>query len=205
MAEQFDVCCVFEAAPANLKRVMSELFRAGSSWLGNPESFVLFTTKDILARGSWSSLPDTVQKPSKDEFFFVYSQPATESGSSRSCLGLVEKNGRAVYTMSVPMNLIEGQLASQIEERLYHIHEIANQAGPSTVFAGPELDVPSEPLASDFLSRASKDHSALLWIVGEEGRLPKTIESFRVAFRENGVVVLRHEKTPFQLQPPPHL
>jgi hypothetical protein len=43
MAEQFDVCCVFEVAPADVKNTVSELFRAGSSWLGNPESFVLFT------------------------------------------------------------------------------------------------------------------------------------------------------------------
>jgi hypothetical protein len=102
--------------------------------------------------------------------------------------------------MSVPMNVIEGQPASQIEGRLYHIHEVANQAGSCTVFAGPELDVSSEHLPSDFLSRASKDHSTIVWVAGAEDRLPKTMKSFMPAFRKNGVLVLRHEKPPFHWQ-----
>lgn len=192
MPERIDICCLFERAPTDRQTTITRLFEADPSWMGKPFSCMLVDSQQIYWNGPWFPSDRRIAGSLGQKFLFVYSDATSGDQGSRSCVGLSESAGRAVYTLSFPLSVIRNMAIGEAEHRFLRIYESCTSIGLCVALIGAELAIQPAQSITDHISEALRPSSLVRWLIAPKTFLPDIKGSLAVAATTNGSAMLRH-------------
>lgn len=172
MPELMNICCVFENAPPDRDGAIESLFLAGRHWVGRPMSLMMLDVHSgAMRQESWPPAEALADRELGERLFFVYSQPPGNREGNR-CVSIQEAGGRAVYTFSLPVHGLVGQLAAEFERQLVDLHRCVQSIGECFMFVGPELEVDASRSVVDTVRLENCPGSLTYWIVAPSAAHP---------------------------------
>ncbi len=191
MSEQLSSCCLFEGIRASRYPAVTRLFEADPRWMGQPSTFIIYNSNEILTEAAWSRDNPEIERPLENLFLAVYSHIDT-SHPFRSAIVLEESDGRAVYTLSFPVAVLQQQSIDEAERRFVEIYRAAATLGPCSLFVGAEAEVTPQQSKLEAIARACESSSLVTWMVLASGELPTPFTPFAIAAQDECAVLLRH-------------
>ena len=193
MPERLNICCLFENAPLKRRSVFVQLFGVDHSWMGQLASFMILNIDNgTMMEGPWPPSDSILEQSLNGRLLFAYSNWASGAHRFRSSISLAEADGRAVYTMSFPVALLQQSSFDNLEQRFLRIYEAVGSIGNANILIGPELEVQPTQSETESISAAFDPASLVIWIIAQEKKLPEHGSLFEIARKDKGRVLLRH-------------
>jgi hypothetical protein len=193
MPERLNICCLFDETPLDRRSVFLKLFEAEPTWMGRPSKFMVLNIKTgMMTEGDWPLSNSIAQQSFENDLLFIYSDWAMGPNRFRSSISLTETNGRAVYTLSFPVSVLQQSVIDDLEWRFFHIFEDATPIGKCTILIGSELELEPAQAAKRAILSAIDPASLASWIIAPEEYLPSDVRPFAVVANSKDAVLLRH-------------
>jgi len=193
MPERLNICCLFDEVPLDRRSVVLKLFAVDPTWMGRPSKFMVLNIKTgMMTEGAWPLSDSVVQQSLENDLLFIYSDWTVGPNRSRSSISIKETIGRAIYTLGLPISLLQQNMIGNMERRFFHIYEDAASIRKCSILIGPELELQSTQSAKEAISSALDPASLATWIIAPAEYLPADARPFEPVRNDRGVVLLRH-------------